>query len=547
MVYEPLDTYNFHEQEWDDYEELCNSFAWEIPDEFNTASYICDRWADESPEAVAIATNDPDKPEYTYARLHHTANRLANYFTERGIGKGDAIAINAPQKPEAVAAMIATWKLGGVVVPLSVLFGEEGLAYRLRDSEARGFIVDEEAIETYESIASDVDLDAVVSVDSPGATGADSFQEAISDQSPAFETVSTQAEDTGVIMYTSGTTGDPKGVVHAHRYVLSNLSGYQFHVANAHLSEDDLFWSPVEWSWGATLYVIVLPTLFYGQSILGYARQGFDPEDALRLIDNFDITLFFAPATVLRMILQLDDTSYDVSSVRVLSSGGESLDRDVRDRVRKIFGDVAIHEAYGQTEALTTILSCERYFPSKPGMIGRSAPGQDVHVLDPDTQEPVEPGEIGEFAIRYEDNPVCFKEYLNKPDTTAQKVVDGWLLLEDLGWMDEEGYFGYHSRKDDVIISSGYRISPAEIEESLAEHESVANVAVIGVPDDMRGEVPKAFVQLTPAYEPSDELAETLQSFVKEDLAKYEYPRRIAFRDSLPTTTTGKIQRHELE
>ena len=548
MAVEDLPAYDFHETDYDDYEALRDEFAWQIPETFNTASYVCDRWASDTPDAVAVHERRDDVTTYTYADLQREANQLANYLQEEGIGVGDRVAINAPQKIAPLVSMIATWKLGAVIVPLSVLFGHDGLSYRLTDADVSAFVVDEEAIDTYREIADDVDVPTVITIDTPPADGEVSYPEAIADRSDTFETVETAAEDEATIIYTSGTTGDPKGVVHAHRYLLANLAGYQLHVSNATLLEDDLFWSPVEWSWGATLYVIVLPNMFYGESLLGYPRGGFQPETALELIEEHDITKFFAPATVLRMILQSDALDqYDTSSVRVLASGGESLDREVRRAVRDGFGDIPIHEAYGQTEALTTLLSCERYFEAKPGMIGREAPGQEVAVLDPETQEPVEPGEIGEFAIPYEDNPVAFLEYLNKPDQTAEKVKDGWLLLEDLGWIDEDGYYGYHSRKDDVIISSGYRISPAEIEESVLEHEAVANVAVIGVPDDVRGEIPKAFVQLADAVDPSSELKEDLQEFVKANLAKYEYPRAIEFRDSLPTTTTGKIKRHELE
>jgi len=547
-----LSVYDLHERDYESYEALCADFEWVIPEEFNTASYACDRWAEDAPDRVAIYGKDRvgGVEPLTYGDLDRQASQLANYLTAQGVGRGDRVAVNAPQKPAAVVAMVATWKLGGVVVPLSVLFGRDGLSYRLEDADVSAFVVDTEAIDTLRAVRDEADLNAVVTMDAEPEGDEVAFEDAIEGQSSAFETVATAPEDTAVIMYTSGTTGDPKGVVHAHRYLLANLTGFQFQICNATHEESDLIWSPVEWSWGATLYVIVLPMLYFGRSIVGYPSQGFDPGAALELIEDHEVTLFFAPATVLRMILQSDVANdYDVSSVRVVSSGGESLDADVRAQIRGVFGDdVVIHEAFGQTEALTLIGSAQKYFDAKPGMIGRRFPGQeDFTVIDPETQEPVEQGEIGEFAVPFEDNPVCFKEYLNKPEQTAEKVVDGWLLTEDLGWEDEDGYFGYHSRKDDVIISSGYRISPAEIEESLAEHDAVANVAVVGVDDAERGQVPKAFVVLTPGHDPTEALKAELQEFVKGNVAKYEYPRRIEFRESLPTTTTGKIRRQELQ
>ena len=545
-----LSVYDLHERDYPDYEALLEDFEWVIPERFNTATYVADRWAADAPDRVAIhaAGRDDDLSELTYGGLERRASRLANHLAARGIGPGVRVAVNAPQKPEAAVAMVATWKLGGVVVPLSVLFGREGLAYRLRDADVSAFVVDDAAVETFREVRSAVDLEAAVTVGADPQGDEVGFEAALEGQHAAFETATTRAEDDAAILYTSGTTGDPKGVVHAHRYLLANLTGFQFQICNARHEETDLIWTPVEWSWGATMYVILLPMLYFGRSIVGRVSDGFDPVEALSLIEDRDVTLFFAPATVLRMILQSERRDdFDVSSVRVVSSGGESLDRDVRGSIRGVFGDTVIHEAYGQTEALTVIGSAQRYYDAKPGMIGRRFPGQPgFAVLDPETHEPVEPGEIGEFAVPYEGNPVCFKAYLNKPERTAEKVQDGWLLMEDLGWEDEDGYFGYHSRKDDVIISSGYRISPAEIEESLAGHDAVANVAVIGVDDPERGQVPKAFVVPAPGHQPTDALRAELQAFVKGELAKYEYPRRLEFRDSLPTTTTGKVKRHEL-
>jgi acetyl-CoA synthetase len=250
------------------------------------------------------------------------------------------------------------------------------------------------------------------------------------------------------------------------------------------------------------------------------------------------------------MMMQEDELAeqHDVSSVRTITSGGESLGETIIDWVNETFEGASIHEGYGQTEANMTVGGCEPLGAMKQGKMGKAAPGQEVEILDPETAEPLdEPGDVGEIGVRYEGNPVCLKEYWNKPKQTAAKVQNGWLLTEDLGTKDEDGFFEFVSRKDDVIISSGYRIGPEEIEDSLAGHDAVADAGVIGVPDDKRGEIPKAYVQLTDGYEASDALADTLQQHVKDRLAKYEYPRRLEFVEQLPKTATGKLRRADLE
>lgn len=548
-----LDGYHLYEQEWESYEHLTESFEWQIPDEFNVVSYICDRWAREHPDRVALQIKDDPRGqgEYTFGELHAAANQLANYFDAQGIERGDRIGINVPQKPEAVIGHLAAWKLGAVTVPLSTLFGTEGLHYRLADCSATACLVDESTIDVYRSVQDDLpDLTTVLTVGDIEPSEAETpFWTALDGHSEQFDTVTTSPEDDLTIFYTSGTTGDPKGVRHAHRMLLGHLPLFETWFLHLELTEDDVYWTPAAWTWMGGLGIVVLPAMFYGMPTVGLNEQ-FSPEDVFELIETYEITNFWIPPTALRMMMQEDEAAeqHNVSTVRAITSGGESLGKTIIDWVNDTFEGATVHEGYGQTEANMVVGGCEALGALKPGKIGKAAPGQDIAILDPDTAEPtVETGEVGEIGIRYEDNPVCLKEYWKKPEKTEAKVQNGWLLTEDLGTLDEDGYLEFVSRKDDVIISAGYRLGPEEIEDSLAGHDAVADAGVIGIPDEERGEVPKAYIQLADGYDPSDELADELQQYVKDKLAKYEYPHELEFIDELPKTATGKIRRTDLE
>lgn len=239
---------------------------------------------------------------------------------------------------------------------------------------------------------------------------------------------------------------------------------------------------------------------------------------------------------------------YDLGSLRVVFNGGEALGGSIVDWFHETIGNVAVHEVYGQTEtAAAGAGDCEALgIDHRDGYMGKPVPGQEIEVLDVDDAEPIGPGDVGELAVRYDGNPACFLKFWNAPEKTARRIDDGWLRTEDLGSRSDDGYLSFHSRKDDVINSSGYRIGPAEIEEFLAAHDAVADAGVIGVPDEMRGEVPKAFVVLAEGNEPSDDLSKELQAHVKSRLAKHEYPRELEFISELPKTTTGKVRRHDL-
>ena len=547
-----LDAYHFYEEEWDGYEELYEQFEWEVPEEFNTATYVCDRWAEHDPHrhAMYAETADGQSRTYTFGDLQSIANRLANHLAVQGVGPGDRVGVNGTQKVENLATHLAVWKLGAVSVPLSILLGPDGLAYRLNNSGTVAYIADTINVDALRAVREDLDsLDTVLLVgDATPEADEVGFWEAVGGHDATFETATTEADDDAFVIYTSGTTGDPKGVVLPHRSLLGGLPGVLLGEFNLAVEDDDVSRTPVEWSWIGSLHLGVLSALYFGVPIVAHGDNEFDPERELRLVEEYGVTVTGGPATALRMLVQVPDRhEYDTSSVRVVVQGGEALGQSLVDGITDTFENATVQEVYGQTEALLFVADCEALgLGHEFGKMGRPVPGHEVRIQSPETGDPLETGEVGEIALRYEGDPMPFREYWNLPEKTAAKVRDGWLRSEDLGVAHEDGYLSFHSRKDDVIISSGYKMGPGEIEETLATHEAVAAVGVIGVPDDTRGEIPKAFVSVAPDYEPSDDLAAELQAHVKERLAKYEYPRAVEFVAELPRTTTGKVRRYDL-
>lgn len=547
---ERLDPYHFYETDWESYEQLQQEFAFEIPDSFNMATYTCDRWTEEGDrEALFIESRRAGEAVYSFSQLQQLSNQLASYLSKNGLGKGDRIGVCLPTRPETLLMHLAAWKIGAVSVPLSTLFGPDALEYRLDDCAARVCAVDAENADTLLAVRDNIDsLELILDV---GANTSDEqtvdFDEALLEGSREYETSKVAAEDDAMIIYTSGTTGNPKGVLQAHRFLLGNLPGYVMGVCNMELRPGDLTWHVAEWSWVSSLFLGLFCPLFYGNPVLAHESGPFEPATAFELIEKYGVVNFFAPPTGLRQMMTLEDANqFDVGTVRTVSSGGEALGQSIVDWAKDVFDGAAVHEMYGQTEAHTGITDCTRLYEFREGKLGRPMVGSDVRIVDPETAEPtVDPGEVGEIAIRY-DHPACFKEYWNRPEATADKVQDGWLLYEDLGIRDADGYFEFVSRKDDVIISAGYRIGPEEIEDCLARHAAVADAGVIGVPDQERGEVPKAFVVLIEGTDPSETLRDELRAFVRENLAQYEYPREIEFIEELPKTTTGKVRRASL-
>jgi acetyl-CoA synthetase len=542
-----LTTYWLQNKSWDSYEQLREEFEWDIPDPFNLAAVLVDQWSEY--EGPAIHAAEPDRyRKVTFAELHQKVNQLANFLASRGVGRGDRIGINAPQKPETLITHLAAWKLGAVSVPTSILFGEEGLRYRFADAGVDACIADVANLDTVRAVRDELSIETLLTVDveEPRRQELD-FQTVLADSSSARETVSTSPEDPALIVYTSGTTGEPKGVVHGHQMLLGQLPHFACSFCNLELYEEDVFYAPIEWAWIA-MFNFVVPALFYRRPLVAYAGGPFDPETTYELLERFNVTCFGTPPTALRSMKTVREPGeeYDLSSVRVIETGGEALDSDLVDWATEVF-DAPIHEHYGQTEADVVIGDCTTLSPRKQGAMGQVLPGHEITVVDPDTLEPTETGETGEIAISYEEDPVCFRQYLNKPEQTAKKVQNGWLLTGDLASVDNDGYYSFKGRKDGVIISAGYRIDPTEIEEILVTHESVRDAGVIGAPDDERGEVPKAFITLANGCTANKSLESELEEYVRDQLAQYEYPREWEYLDTLPKTITGKTDRSQLK
>ncbi len=543
--------YYYYGKQWESWDQLRANFSWEIPKSMNAAFYVCDVHADDQ-DRPAIFHEDYTgaKGRITFKELQNVTNQLAKYFVQKGLNKGDRVAICLAQRPQTLISHLAAWKAGCISVPLTVLFGPDALRYRLKNADAKIAVVEEAVLNTVRSLRDELTrLETVIVVGDADLEGNEiGFEDAAASMSADFEPLLMHPDDPMLLTYTGGTTGDPKGVVQRHCFVF-HAAGHFGALGNAEIRDDDVFWNPADYAWIAPLFDLAFPALFYGRPVLTYLSGGkFDPEKAFKLIEDYKLTVAYIPPTGLRMMRRVENPGrrFDLSSIRVLVSGGESLGKAVPEWAVETFNpETVVHEIYGQSEGTLLTMNCQRYFEYKYN-IGKAVPGLELEVVD-DSGHRVPAGKVGELAVKATDgNPIVLKEYWKKPREPEAKFLSGWMLTGDLVIKDEEGYFTFVSRKDDVIISSGYRIGPVEVEDTLIKHEAVVEAGVIGVPDEMRGQIVKAFIALSPGYEPSEALKKELQEFVKQRLAKHEYPREIEFISEIPKTTTGKIRRKDL-
>jgi acetyl-CoA synthetase len=528
-----------------DYNQLYRQFRWNIPARYNIGVDCCDKWAEADASRLAILHVLPDGREdrVTFGWLRETSNRLANVLRESGVARGDRVAIMLPQTPEVAAAHIAIYKLGAVALPIAVLFGPDALSYRLQNSGAKALLVNAAGLAKLSQIRAEVaGLTCVLSIDGVGDGAAD-FHGQLARASSDFTAVDTAAEDPAMMIYTSGTTGQPKGALHAHRILLGHLPGAELpHYPFP--QQGDSYWTPADWAWAGGLLDTLLPSLHHGVPVIARKFEKFDSEEAFALMQKIGMRNAFIPPTALRMMRAAPNPRGRYNfKLRSMASGGESLGVEALEWGRSAFG-LTINEFYGQTECNLVVGACEQLGALRVGSMGKAVPGHTVAVIDCDGQV-AKPGEVGQIAVKRPD-PVMFLQYWGRPEATRDKFVGDWMTTGDQGTMDEDGYFTFVGRDDDVITSSGFRIGPGEIENCLIGHPAVALAAAVGKPDPVRTEIVKAFIVLKKDFAPSDALAAEIQTYVKTRLSGHEYPREVAFIEDMPMTTTGKVIRRLL-
>jgi acetyl-CoA synthetase len=525
------------------YDELYRDFRWEIPARFNLATACCDRHADGSNRLALIYIDEGGEATRTsFDEVAAMSRRFANVLKADGLDRGDRVAVFLSQSLELSVAHVAAFRAGMISIPLFALFGEDALEFRLANSAAKAIVTDATGWEKLSKIRGRLPgLANVYVIGERAPAGTKSFRSQIKAASPDFATVDTSCDDPALIIYTSGTTGNPKGALHAHRVVLG-------HLPNVEMCHDflprpgDLMWTPADWAWIGGLINALLAAWYHGVPIVGHRARKFEPQAAMAMMADYNIRNVFLPPTALKLMRQ-SDVRHSGVKLRSIFTGGESLGGELLDWVRLTLG-IDAHEVFGQTECNLVIGSNSRLFPIRPGSMGKATPGFDVRIVN-DKGEELPRGSRGIIGVR-QPNPVTMIEYWKNPEATAKKYAGEFLLTGDLGVQDEDGYFWYVSREDDVITTAGYRVGPAEIEHTLMKHPAVAMSAVVGIPDPVRTESIKAWIVLRPGFAPGEALAREIQEFVKVQLAAHEYPRFVQFVETLPMTATGKVLRREL-
>lgn len=530
------------------YDQLYKSFQHSIPKYFNIGEAAVDRPAKERGDNVAIYYEDEQgaHSQHTFSELKKSSNQLANLLKDLGVTKGDIVGVFLPPRPETIVAVTAIYKLGGIALSMSPLFGSEAVKYRLMHSKAKVLIMEAERADIREVVNGIETLKHIIIVEGEPSRKKEVSFEDIKKASINFTPVRTTSDEPAHMFYTSGTTGNPKGALHAHRFLLAVIPGFQLYFDIAP-QEGDIFWTAGDWGWVGSIGGVVLPALYFGMPVLAYRRRSaFNPHTALALMEKYKVTCALIPPTALRMIRKNVENPLKEYNLRVraICSVGERVGADLVIWSKEKLG-VPINETYGQTESLAIAMISSKIMRVKPGAMGRPCPGRVVEVID-ENGNILPPGKVGEIAIKTPD-PGIMLEYWGMPEETKKKFRGEWFLTGDYGYKDEEGYIWFKGRADDIIKVAGHRIGPDEVESIINQHPAVLESAVVPKPDPIRGNIIKAFIVLKPGFKPSKELEEEIQRMVKEKFAAYGYPREIEFIDKLPKTETGKIKRYELK
>ena len=532
-----------------DYDAAYAAFSLDVPETYNFGFDVVDKWA-EDPQKLAMLWVDEDGSEarYTFADMKRQSNRFANVLKGLGLGKGDGVMIVLPRLPEWHMMLVGIMKIGAVPMPGTVLLTAKDYEYRINAADAKAVIVDAANTAKVDEIRANcptLQHCIVLGGARPGWLDYGAAMAEADDACSAAKADVTYKDDPSMIYFTSGTTGGPKMVLHTQAsYPLAHVITGRYWLD---LQPDDLHWNLSDNGWAKAAYSSLFGPWVMGAAVFIQNATGrFVASEALELLQQYGVNTFCAPPTAYRMMVLEDLQQYDLSKLRHCVGAGEPLNPEVIEAWRAGTG-MTIYDGYGQTETVLLVgnYSC---MDVKPGSMGKPTPGFDVQIVDAHSGDILPAGQEGDIAVRVKpERPVgLFVEYWRNPEATGNSFVGDWYLTGDRGVRDEDGYFWFVGRADDVIISAGYRIGPFEVESALIEHEAVMESAVVASPDEMRGAVVKAFVILAPGHEASSELAVALQDHVKDLTAPYKYPREVEFVTELPKTISGKIRRVEL-
>ncbi len=524
-----------------DYQETYSSFQWERPEKYNFARDVIDRW---DPAAPAMLWVDDAGAEIskTFGEISEASRQLCNVMADAGVSKGDTVIVMLPRVIPWWETFTATLRMGVVISPGTVQLSEKDLEYRINAAAATCVITDCANAAKVDAVLGNCPTLAVRIVTDGQRAGWIDYRRAVAAAAPDFEAADTGADDEAICYFTSGTTGYPKMCIHTHDYATGHRITGEFWLD---LKPGDLHWNVSDTGWGKAAYSSYFGPWLCGATLFIHHTSGFNPQQTLELLAKYPVTTFCGAPTIYRMLVLEDLSRYRFKTLRHCTGAGEPLNPEIIDTWKKATG-LTIRDGYGQTE---TVILCASFPCIEPraGSMGKPAPGIDLQVID-DEGNIAGPDTEGDIAVRIKPQPPrgFFREYRNDPERTAATRRGDWYVTGDRAYRDEDGYFWFVSRADDVILSAGYRIGPFEVESALIEHPAVAESAVVSSPDETRGEVVKAFVVLAPGFSASGELKQELQDHVKRVTAPYKYPRRIDFIGALPKTVSGKIRRVEL-
>ncbi|WP_053217185.1 acyl-CoA synthetase MbcS [Virgibacillus senegalensis] len=509
------------------------------PEDYNIAMEIEKYASGPERKALIYEDNEGNQVEITYQELLANVNRIGNVFLSNGLKKGDKVLVMMPRLIESYQVYMAALKTGVIIIPSSEMLRTKDLQYRVTHGEVAGIISYYPFVEQFKGIAEYEQLTKFsVGNKVEGWHHLDQLKEQASDQ---LEMAETSRDDIAFLPYTSGTTGNPKGVVHTHGWGFAHLkTAAENWLA---IEDGDVVWATAAPGWQKWVWSPLLSVLGSGATGLVYNGK-FDAQKYLSLLEKHQVNVLCCTPTEYRLMAKLDNLdSYSLTNLHSAVSAGEPLNREVIDTFRNYF-DITVRDGYGQTEN-TLLLGFLKGMEVKPGSMGKPTPGNEVELIDEDGN-PVKPGQVGDIAIPL-DTPALFKEYYKDPERTKKSLRGNYYVTGDQASKDEDGYYWFEGRSDDIIISSGYTIGPFEVEDALIKHKAVKECAVVGSPDPDRGNVVKAFVVLQPNVDKDSEgLVKELQDFAKKWTAPYKYPRKIEFIEELPKTSSGKIRRIEL-